>query len=53
MHVNFGIFPPLPEHVRNKAARRAALVERGARELDSYLSSRPELLVRPLEGFEL
>ena len=53
MHVNFGIFPPLPEHVRNKAARRAALVERGESELEGYLASRPELLVSPLEGPEL
>ena len=49
MHVNFGIFPPLDEHVRNKAARRAAYVDRGRQELDAYLLSRPDLLVRPLD----
>ena len=49
MHVNFGIFPPLEEHIRNKAARREAFVSRGERELEEYLASRADLLVRPLE----
>ena len=43
MHVNFGIFPPLPAHVRDKAARRAAMAERAAADLDAYIASRPEL----------
>ena len=36
MHVNFGIMPPLPEHVKNKRARYAAYAERGAQSLEAY-----------------
>ena len=43
MHVNFGLFPPLDEPIRNKAARRAALAARAREDLVAYLSSRPEL----------
>lgn len=43
MHVNFGLFPPLAQHIRNKAARRAELVRRGREDLSSYLARRPEL----------
>ena len=43
MHVNFGIVPPLPEHVRDKAARRRALAERAERDFDSFVASRPDL----------
>ena len=43
MHVNFGIFPPLPEHVRDKAKRRQAYADRAAVDLDAYLSGRGDL----------
>lgn len=43
MHVNFGLFPPLEEHVRNKAERRAAMVARARADLDAYLAGRPDL----------
>lgn len=43
MHVNFGIVPPLPEHVRDKAARRRALAERAERDFDLFVASRPDL----------
>lgn len=36
MHVNFGIMPPLENHVRNKRARYAAYAERGAQSLERY-----------------
>ena len=45
MHVNFGLYPPLPDAPRNKAARHAALVDRARRDLDAYLAARPELLI--------
>ena len=45
MHVNFGLYPPLPDAPRNKAARHAALVGRARRDLDAYLAARPELLI--------
>ncbi len=44
MHVNFGLYPPLPDAPRNKAARHAALVERARRDLDAFLAERPGLL---------
>ena len=47
MHVNFGLFPPLAEPIRNKAQRRAELVRRGRRDLADYLTRRPDLLVPP------
>ncbi|HIY51522.1 MAG TPA: methylenetetrahydrofolate--tRNA-(uracil(54)-C(5))-methyltransferase (FADH(2)-oxidizing) TrmFO [Candidatus Olsenella avicola] len=43
MHVNFGLFPPLEEHIRNKAERRAAMVTRARADLDAYLAGRPDL----------
>lgn len=43
MHVNFGLFPPLEEHIRNKAERRAAMVARARADLDAYLASREDL----------
>ena len=43
MHVNFGLFPPLEEHIRNKAERRAAMVTRARADLDVYLAGRPDL----------
>ncbi len=43
MHVNFGIFPPLAEHVRDKAKRRQAYADRAAADLDAYLAGRPDL----------
>lgn len=43
MHVNFGIVPPLSDHVRNKAARRQALAERARRDFDVFLASRADL----------
>lgn len=43
MHVNFGLFPPLGEHIRNKAERRATMVARARADLDSYLAGRPDL----------
>lgn len=46
MHVNFGLFPPLDEPIRNKAERRAAMAARARADLDAYLASRPELLCR-------
>jgi methylenetetrahydrofolate--tRNA-(uracil-5-)-methyltransferase len=39
MHVNFGIMPPLDPAVRNKAARHAAIVERGAAALHAFTQS--------------
>ena len=52
MHVNFGLFPPLDEPIRNKAQRRAELVRRGLRDLTDYLARRPDLLVPPGGGAE-
>ena len=43
MHVNLGIYPPLPEHVRDKAARKAALCARARVDIDSFVASRPDL----------
>lgn len=45
MHVNFGLVPALDDPPRKKAEKRAALAERARRDLASYLSSRPDLLV--------
>ena len=36
MHVNFGVFPPLEQHIRNKGARYAAFLERQRADLSSY-----------------
>ena len=43
MHVNFGVFPPLPDPPRKKDERRGRLAERARRDLEEYLSSRPDL----------
>ena len=34
MGANFGVLPPLPEHIRDKKARYEALSERGLRSLE-------------------
>ncbi len=39
MGANFGILPPLPERIRDKRSRYAALSERALRDLDGYLNS--------------
>ncbi|MDO4532958.1 MAG: FAD-dependent oxidoreductase, partial [Coriobacteriia bacterium] len=36
MHVNFGVFPPLEQPIRNKGARYAAFLERQRTDLASY-----------------
>ena len=36
MGVNFGLFPPLEERVKNKERRRALLVERALRDLEAW-----------------
>ena len=36
MHVNFGVFPPLEQPIRNKGARYAAFLERQRADLKSY-----------------
>ena len=46
MHVNFGIYPPLAEHVRDKAKRRQAYADRAAADLESYLAARGDLDIR-------
>lgn len=43
MHANFGIFPPLGEHIRSKADRRAALAARGRADAERFTASRPDL----------
>ena len=43
MHVNFGLVPPLAEHIRNKGERRAALARRAEADFDSFVESRPDL----------
>ena len=37
MGANFGILPPLPEHIRDKRARYAALSDRALRSLEQAL----------------
>ncbi len=46
MHVNFGIYPPLAEHVRDKAKRRQAYADRAAADLEAYLATRGDLDIR-------
>ena len=46
MHVNFGIYPLLAEHVRDKAKRRQAYADRAAADLDAYLATRGDLDIR-------
>ena len=43
MHVNFGVFPPLEEHIRSKANRKAAYAERGIADARSFVAGRPDL----------
>lgn len=42
-HVNFGLFPPLAEPIRNKGVRRAALAERAVADTRAFVTSRPDL----------
>ena len=47
MHVNFGIIPPLEDGVRrSKRDRYTAYSKRGEKDLDAYLTSRPDLFGR-------
>lgn len=43
MHVNFGIFPPLEEHIRSKADRRRANAARGRADAERFVTARPDL----------
>ena len=43
MHVNFGIFEPLDEHIKRKDERRQKMAERTHKDFDEYLASRHEL----------
>ncbi|WP_028264282.1 methylenetetrahydrofolate--tRNA-(uracil(54)-C(5))-methyltransferase (FADH(2)-oxidizing) TrmFO [Atopobium fossor] len=43
MHVNFGIFKPLDQHVRSKKDRYAAYASRALNDLQAYVLSRPDL----------
>lgn len=43
MHVNFGIFEPLSEHIKRKDERRQKMADRAHRDFDAYISSRSEL----------
>lgn len=43
MHVNFGIVPPLEQHIRNKGERRAAMAQRSREDFDAYIASREDL----------
>lgn len=45
MHVNYGIFEPLPDRVKNKRERYAAYSERALGDLSAYLESRPDLAI--------
>ena len=46
MHVNFGIVPPLENHIRNKGERRAALAARAISDTRAYVDGRPDLFSR-------
>ncbi len=46
MHVNFGVFPPLPDAPRKKDERRERLAERARKDSEEYVSSRPDLFCR-------
>jgi methylenetetrahydrofolate--tRNA-(uracil-5-)-methyltransferase len=48
MHVNFGIIPPLEEHVRNKQERYTRYAKRGSAALDIYLEKLAALGISPL-----
>ncbi len=43
MHVNFGVFPPLEEHIRSKANRKAAYAVRGITDAKRFVADRPDL----------
>lgn len=43
MHVNFGLLPPLPEHIRDKSARRAAQAQRGREDVCAWRARRHDL----------
>lgn len=43
MHVNFGIFEPLSEHIKRKDERRQKMTERAHRDFDNYIATRKEL----------
>lgn len=43
MHVNFGIFEPLSEHIKRKDERRQKMTERAHRDFDNYIVTRKEL----------
>jgi len=43
MHVNFGVFPPLEQHIRSKADRKAAYARRGAEDARRFVSARRDL----------
>ena len=38
MHVNFGVFPPLAQHIRNKGARYRAFLERERADMERYVN---------------
>ena len=42
-HVNFGLFPPLERHIRNKGERRAALAARALEDTQAFVAARPDL----------
>ena len=42
-HVNFGLFPELSRHIRNKGERRAALAKRAIDDTQAFVASRPDL----------
>lgn len=44
MHVNFGIMPPLSEHIRQKEERQKRFCARARRDLSSYMELHPEIL---------
>ena len=45
-HVNFGVFPDLPQPVRRKDERKRLRVERARRDLEAALGERPDLFSR-------
>ena len=38
-HVNFGDFPPLPQHIKNKSQRYAAYAKRAEEALGAYAAN--------------
>ncbi len=43
MHVNFGVYEPLPAPPRNKGERRQAMAARAVEDLRAYAATRPDL----------